>query len=301
MEISKKTLVILAGGLGSRFNGLKQAESILENDASIMEYSVYDAMKAGFNKFVFIINRSLPENFKNKISEILDKFKVEYHWINQELSDFVEDEKLLKNRTKPWGTGHAVLCASKVVNENFLVINADDFYGKTNYEIAFQLLSDTQNSLYQTIAYPLKFTTSKNGSVSRGICILEDQINLKSVNEVTQIFDDEKEIYSLEENKKVIYDPETLVSMNFWILSPSIFDFLLKGFNTFLDKNPDEKSEFYLPFQIDQLLRHNKIAVHVEVSREAWKGITYPADKAELRLFLLEKIKQKQYPEKLWN
>ena len=302
METSKKTLLVLAGGLGSRYKSLKQVDGML-NESTILEYSVYDALQAGFNKIVFIINNSVPKEYIDRISEVLANKNVDYHWIIQSKSDFVTDEKLLAAREKPWGTAHAVLCASSVINENFVVINADDYYGKTIYETAFNLLSENKTNAqnYSIVAFPLKNTVSANGSVSRGICTVNKDNKLDSVDEITQIFSENNEIYYVHEDKKNILDPETLVSMNFWVINPNFFKPLEKSFQTFLQENPAPKAEFFLPVNIDQMLKNKEVAVNVEKSSEMWKGITYPEDKLELQEFLKEKVSQNIYPEFLWK
>ena len=302
METSKKTLLILAGGLGSRYKGLKQIEGI-HNGHSILEYSIFDALRAGFDKFVFIINAQIPKDFVQKISEILQERDAEYHWIIQEKSDFVEDENLIKNREKPWGTGQAVLCTSEVIGENFVVINADDLYGKSVYEKAFRIINSGKiNSInYASIPYPLKFTVSKNGSVSRGKCSLNENQQLDSVVELFEIYSNEEEIYHFEDGTKKTLDPETLVSMNFWILHPSFFEKLKLKFQEFLNNKPAPKKEFLLPTIIDDLIKNKEINVAIEISDEVWKGITYPEDKAELQEFIKEKISQNIYPENLWS
>ena len=189
MENSKKSIVILAGGLGSRYQGLKQIDGILSNDATLLEYSIFDALRAGFNKIVFIINESIPESYIERLSGILSSKNVEFQWIIQDKKDFVQNENLSEKRVKPWGTAHAVLCAKKVVKENFVVINADDYYGSEVYKIATALINkgkiDDQN--YAAVLYPLKNTLSKNGSVSRGKCEVDEKNKLVSINETLNI------------------------------------------------------------------------------------------------------------------
>lgn len=304
MEHSKKSVVILAGGLGSRYQGLKQIDGILPNNATLLEYSVFDALRAGFNKIVFIINESIPESYIERLSGILDSKKVEFHWIIQDKNDFVSDENLLKQRTKPWGTAHAVLCAEKVVTENFVVINADDYYGTEVYQIAATLINkgkiNTEN--YAAILYPLKNTLSKNGTVSRGKCEINPKNKLVSINELTNISAKENAIfYSDQENLQHELDSETLVSMNFWILNPSIFEFLKIDFDEFLISKPKNSDEIYLPAVIDSLIKNRKIEVSIEVSPEQWKGVTYADDKAELQEFLKKKMEDNIYTEDLWN
>jgi len=297
----KKSLIFLAGGLGSRYNGLKQVEGILANNSPILEYSLFDAIRAGFNKFVFIINASVPESFIQKISEIPEKRNLEFHWIVQSITDFVPETFSTENRTKPFGTGHAVLCAKNVVDENFLVINADDFYGKNSFETASKLMENITPENYATIAFPLENTLSKNGSVSRGICEINENGNLKSIEELTKIQSENSEIFAETSNGKRMLNPDDLVSMNFWMFHPSFFRFLERDFQDFIKKNPDEKQEFFLPSVVGKYIEENEISVAVNVSDEIWKGVTYPEDKAEVQEFLKEKIKNGIYPENLWN
>ena len=303
MGNSKKSIVILAGGLGSRYQGLKQIDGILPNNATLLEYSIFDAIKAGFNKIIFIINESIPESYIERLSGILTAKNVEFHWIIQDKNDFVSDENLLEERTKPWGTAHAVLCAEKVVKENFVVINADDYYGTEVYQIAANLINGEKINAanYEAILYPLKNTLSKNGSVSRGKCEVDEKNKLVSINELTNISEEENSIfYSDKENVKHILEPNVLVSMNFWILNPSIFKFLKIEFDQFIADKPENKNEIYLPAVIDSLIQNKEIEVSVEISPEQWKGVTYAEDKAELQKFLRQKIKDNIYTEDLW-
>ena len=303
MENSKKSIVILAGGLGSRYQGLKQIDGILPNNATLLEYSIFDAIKVGFKKIVFIINESIPESYITKISQILSIKRVEFHWIIQDQKNFVSDENVLEQRTKPWGTAHAVLCAEKVVTENFVVINADDYYGTEVYQIAAALINDGKINAenYAVILYPLKNTLSKNGSVSRGRCEVDEKNKLVSINELTNISEEENSIfYSDKENVKHTLEPNVLVSMNFWILNPSIFKFLKIEFDQFIADKPEINDEIYLPAAIDSLIQNKEIEVSVEISPEQWKGVTYPEDKVELQEFLKQKIADQIYTEDLW-
>ena len=304
MEHSKKSVVILAGGLGSRYKGLKQIDGVLPNNAALLEYSIFDALKAGFIKFVFIINESIPESYITKISQILSIKRVEFHWIIQDQKNFVSDENVLEQRTKPWGTAHAVLCAEKVVTENFVVINADDYYGTEVYQIAAALINDGKINAenYAVILYPLKNTLSKNGSVSRGRCEVDEKNKLVSINELTNISEEENSIfYSDKENVKHTLEPNVLVSMNFWILNPSIFKFLKIEFDQFIADKPENTDEIYLPAVIDSLIQKKEMEVLVEISPEQWKGVTYAEDKVELQEFLKQKIANNIYTEDLWT
>ena len=304
MENSRKSIVILAGGLGTRYEGLKQIDGILPNKATLLEYSVFDAIKAGFNKVVFIINESIPESYIERLSGILIAENVEFHWIIQDKKDFVSDEDLLEQRTKPWGTAHAVLCAEKVVKENFVVINADDYYGTEVYQIAAALINEGKINAenYAAILYPLKNTLSKNGSVSRGKCEVNEENKLVSIDELTNISEAENSIFYLDqEYREIDLEPNVLVSMNFWILHPSIFSYLKMDFNKFINSNPENTDEIYLPAVIDSLIQNKEVDVSVEVSPEQWKGVTYAEDKAELQEFLLEKIANNIYIKDLWS
>lgn len=304
MENSKKSIVILAGGLGSRYQGLKQIDGILPNNATLLEYSIFDALHAGFNKIVFIINESIPESYIERLSGILTSKNVEFHWIIQDKKDFVSDENLLEQRNKPWGTAHAVLCAGKVVKENFVVINADDYYGSEVYKIAAKLIDEGKINAknYAAILYPLKNTLSKNGSVSRGKCEVNEDDKLVSIHELTNISEEENSIF-YKEKEKIKHELETnvLVSMNFWILNPSVFNYLKDHFNQFIAANPQNTAEIYLPAVIDSLIKNQEVEVAVEVSPEQWKGVTYSEDKAELQEFLKEKIANHIYTEDLWS
>lgn len=303
MENSKKSIVILAGGFGSRYQGLKQIDGILPNNATLLEYSIFDAIKVGFKKIVFIINESIPESYIERVSGILVSKNIEFHWIIQDKKDFVNDENLLKQRTKPWGTAHAVLCAEKVVTENFVVINADDYYGTEVYQIAANLINEEKidDENYAAVLYPLKNTLSKNGSVSRGKCEVDEKNKLVSINELTNISEEENSIfYSDKENNKYGLEPNLLMSMNFWILNPSIFKFLKIEFDQFIADKPENTDEIYLPAVIDSLIQNKEIEVSLEISPEQWKGVTYLEDKTELQEFLKQKIADQIYTEDLW-
>lgn len=302
MMNTKKTLVFLAGGMGSRYKALKQVDGMLDNGSPIMEYSFYDALQAGFNKFVFIISEAVPREYIDKISRIAQQQKVECIWIIQRLSSFVENPKYLEHREKPWGTGHALLCAKEVVKENFLIVNADDFYGKKSFETAAELCKNgsINEENYAIVSYLLKNTLSKNGSVSRGLCAVNSSGFLTDIEELTQIKSENNQIFAETEMGKRTLSPEDLVSMNFWVFHPSIFQCLENGFKDFLSKNPGLKTEYILPEVVRNHLHHKEIAVQVVESDETWKGVTYPQDKEEVRDFLEQKIKRKIYPEHLW-
>lgn len=299
----RKTLVILAGGLGSRFKGLKQIEGITENNSPILEYSIFDAWEDGFDKIVLVLNKNIPLAYLNRLKEISVSKNIEIDWVFQEISDFLPINYELNDREKPWGTGHALLCAKKLVDTNFVVINGDDFYGKEIYNKAASIIDGQMVSeeKYHIIAYPLQSTLSENGSVSRGICEYNSKNHLISIVERTEIFSDGNSIFYLENNQKYQLQPETLVSMNFSIFHPSFFDFLELQFQKFINNQPNLKEEFYIPAQIQKCIDEGKATVTIHQSPSKWMGITYPDDKLTMKLFLEEQIIQKKYPADLWK
>ncbi len=292
----------MAGGLGSRYKGLKQIDGILPNNSTILEYSMYDGIRNGFNKFVFIINKHIPEAFIEKVSGILNTLKFEYHWIVQDLDKFVTIPSLLENREKPWGTGHAVLCTKDVVNEPFIVINADDFYGEDAYQKASTLIDkEISETKYALIPFSLENTLSKNGSVSRGLCQFDASGKLDDIEEITDILAENDEIFFLKNEERHVLPAQSLVSMNFWIFHPSIFPYLESGFQKFLENSPAIKAEFFLPSLVDELVKTGKVEVQSSATNALWKGVTYPEDKIELQEFLTIQTQANHYPEFLWS
>ncbi len=270
------TLVIMAAGMGSRFGGLKQAEPVGKNGEAIVDYSVYDAVAAGFDKVVFVIKHAIEDDFKRLVGDrISKKVKVEYAF--QEMDDLPEGFVCPDTRQKPWGTGQAILACRDIVKEPFAVINADDYYGKTAFKVLYEELKKQNEGEYCMVGFRLKNTLTENGTVSRGVCESENGY-LVDVNEVTKIqdcksFDDEGNV--IEE-----FDPETLVSMNMWGLTPDIFDYLLEDFKLFLKDNLNEpKKEFYIPLEIDTLIKRGEKKVKILSSDDRWYGVTYREDK----------------------
>lgn len=304
--MNKISLLVLAAGMGSRYKGSKQVDSVSVQNESLMEFGLFDALRLGIDKFVFIINDHFPDEFKNKIISILKKRSAEVHFINQKpylnipgtLSD------LLKNRKKPLGTGHAVYCAKSVINEPFITMNADDYYGRTGFEIAVNMLktgSITADS-YGMIGYKLVNTISENGSVSRGVCGIENNY-LIQVEEFVSIQKNENKIEGINPKGELrLLDNNELVSMNFWILHPSFFDLAKTGLNHFFQKNVDfNQSEFYLPSIIDDAIQQNIVKVKVETSPGKWFGLTYPEDKKKVVNEIIKMKSNGLYPEKLWE
>lgn len=272
----KTTLVVMAAGMGSRFGGLKQAEPVGKNGEAIVDYSVYDAAAAGFDKVVFVIKKAIEKEFKALVGDrISKKVKVEYAF--QETDALPEGYSCPATREKPWGTGQAILCCKDIVHEPFAVINADDYYGKTAFKVMHDFLVEAKQDEYCMVGFHLVNTLTENGTVSRGVCRAENGY-LAEVDEVTKIkdcksFDDEGNI--LDE-----FAPDTLVSMNMWGLTPDIFDYLEEDFKAFLDENINEpKKEFYIPLEIDSLIKRGEKKVRVLSSPERWYGVTYREDK----------------------
>ena len=270
------TLVIMAAGMGSRFGGLKQAEPVGKNGEAIVDYSVYDAIEAGFDKVVFVIKHAIEEDFKNLVgNRIAKKVKVEYAF--QETNDLPDGYVCPETRQKPWGTGQAILACRDIVKEPFAVINADDYYGKSAFKSIYEELKLQKAGEYCMVGFHLKNTLTDNGTVSRGICEQEDGY-LKAVTEATKIKDCKN--YDDDGNVTDEFSPDTLVSMNMWGLTPDIFGYLYEDFKLFLDENLSApKAEFFLPFEVDSLVKKGIKKVRVLSSADRWYGVTYREDK----------------------
>ena len=301
--MKKLTLVVLAAGMGSRYGGLKQMDTFTSQGDTIIDFSIYDALQAGFQKFVFVIRKSIEKDFRATIDNKL-KNKAEVEYVFQEVNNVPEKYKNSK-REKPWGTGHAVLMTKNVVNENFAIINADDFYGREAFnDISKQLIKTKENSFeFCMIGYALKNTISENGYVSRGECFVNKEGYLTNVIERTRIetidgylkFEDEK-------GKMVSIDKETTVSMNIWGFTTNYFEYGEKLFLDFLEKNKENlKAEFYLPFIVNSLLASKKASVKVLKSKAKWFGVTYNDDKENVEKEIKKLKEAGVYPINLWN
>ena len=298
------TLLVLAAGMGSRYGGLKQLDAVGPNGETVIDYSVFDAIRAGFKKVVFIIREDFKKEFQSSIgNKFQSQIEVEYAY--QKLEVLPPGYSLPQDREKPWGTGHAILSAKQVVNEPFAVINADDFYGKLAYQKIFQYLStvsiDSSPSSFCMVGYPLINTLSEFGSVSRGICIVSDQNKLESVNELTCIQKIENEIVNeAEVQKRQVLSGDEVVSMNMWGFTPQLFSQLEKLFSEFLSENIDNfSSEFYIPFAVDNLIQLNIATVEVLETTEQWFGVTYKEDKSYVQSAVCNLIKSGEYPSKI--
>ncbi len=270
------TLVVMAAGMGSRFGGLKQIEPVGRNGEAILDFSVYDAIKAGFTKVVFVIKHAIEKDFKEFVGKrIENKIKVEY--VFQETDILPEGFVCPADREKPWGTAHAILCCKDVVKEPFAVVNADDFYGRSAFQqIADYLRAEDKN--YCMVGFRLVNTLTENGHVSRGVCVTNENGNLTSVTERTKIID----CKFTEDDGKTWepLSPDTVVSMNLWGFMPDIFSYIEKGFVDFLNEKINvPKSEYYLPSVVSSLIENGEKEVKVLVAEDKWYGVTYKEDK----------------------
>ena len=300
----KPTLLILAAGIGSRYGGLKQADSVGPAGEAIIEYSIFDAIRAGFGKVVIVIRKSIEQDFKEKFAgKFDDKIKVEYAF--QELDSPIEGISKFPERKKPWGTGHAMLVAKDLIKEPFLVINADDFYGFSAFQKMADFLTNRCTPTHSgMVGYLLKNTLSENGSVSRGVCEVNDRGHLSSVTERTKINRDEKDeqIYYHEDDKHVHLPENTIVSMNFWGFHPSVFELTRKMFVDFVKNNQDNSTaEFYIPKIANTLIEQKIADLTVMTTRDQWYGITYQEDKQTVQNAFWALTTIRAYPNGLWK
>lgn len=302
METKKPTLVILAAGMGSRYGGLKQIDAFTPEGDTIIDFSLYDALQAGFGKFVFIIRKSFEKEFKEIFNKKLEG-KAEVDYVYQELEN-VPDKYINPERTKPWGTGHALLMAKDAVKENFAIINADDFYGKEAFEVMAKSLmaKDKESYEFNTMAYLLKNTVSDHGFVSRGECQVNEKGFLTDVTERTHIEKIDGKLMRKDDDGQFIpIDENTVVSMNFWGFTPKCFEFGEKLFEEFLEANKENlKAEFYIPSVVNEILKSGIARVEVLQSNAKWFGVTYREDKEIVQKAIGELKKQNVYPRNLW-
>lgn len=295
----------MAGGLGSRYKGLKQVDGITTNGETVLEFSMYDALMAGFTKIVVVVNSHVPKSYLVRLEKIAVEKQFELHFVLQTIEKFVPKEfsHLLQERQKPWGTAHAILCAKECIHEPFVVINADDYYGKQAFINMASFIDNgqIQHQQFAMVAFPVSATLSENGAVSRGICTLTDDGSLQKVIERTKITREGKDIVFIENGKKEIIESDTLVSMNFWGFHPAIFKNLEKAFYAFLESVPDPTSELYIPTEVQQMIDSKSTKVSVLDTTDCWHGITYPEDKEQLVDFISECVTNKLYPSELWK
>lgn len=300
----KLSLVILAAGMGSRYGGLKQIDPVTEENDKIIDFSIYDALKANFKEVVFIIKKAIEKDFKEQVGDKIAKhIPVKYAY--QEVDKVPSWYEVAKDRTKPWGTGHALLCAKDLVDNDFAIINADDYYGQN----AFNLISTFNNELkderlhFAMLGYHIKNTLSENGSVARGVCQMDENHYLKEINERKTIVKKGNGASFLNDDGKTWTDlkGDTLVSMNFFYFTKEIFSELENKFNDFLKTVKDPlKEEFYLPIFIGDLIKENKATVKVIETKDVWFGVTYQEDKPLVKAEFKKLKDNNLYPKNLW-
>ncbi len=303
MNDSKPTLVILAAGMGSRYGGLKQMDTFTSEGDTIIDFSLYDALQAGFGKFVFIIRKSFEKGFKEIFNKKLEG-KAEVAYVYQELEN-VPEKYINPERTKPWGTGHALLMAKDAVQENFAIINGDDFYGKEAFNVMAKSLmkKDKESYDFNTMAYLLKNTVSDHGYVARGECQVNEQGYLTDVTERTHIEKvDGKLMRKDDEGNFIPIDENTVVSMNFWGFTPKCFEFGGELFEKFLEANTENlKAEFFIPSVVNEILKSGKASVEVLKSDAKWFGVTYKEDKKIVQKAIQELKNNGVYSTNLWE
>ncbi len=306
--MNKPVLVIMAAGMGSRYGGLKQMDPVDKEGHKIIDFSIYDAKRAGFEKVVFVIKKELENDFKELVGDPISKH-IEVQYVFQSLDNIPEGFNIPEGRVKPWGTGHAVLSCYDVIDGPFAVINADDYYGASAFQMIYDFLSEIKDDSfyrYTMVGYRLKNTVTDNGYVSRGVCDIDSKQMLQGIVERTRIEkhgdgiayseDDGKSFTSLSE--------DTIVSMNMWGFTASIMEELKKRFALFMNeevRNNPEKAEYFLPSVVDQLLVAKKATVKVLNSEDRWYGVTYKEDKEGVVNAIASMKEKGMYPTKLWR
>jgi len=300
----KATLLIIAAGMGSRYGGLKQIDSVGPDGEIIIDYSMYDAVQAGFEKVVFVIRRHFEDAFREKIGDKLDGV-VETAYAYQELDSCLGEFELPPDRKKPWGTGHAILVARDLINEPFAVINADDYYGPRSFQVMKDYLSHSakiNRNHYAMIGFILRNTLSEHGHVARGICDVDKEMLLKKVTERTKIKKVENGATFVDDNGiEYMLKGDEIVSMNLWGFHPSIFTHLQRQFSEFLKEHgSEEKSEFFIPSVVDRLIGGGQVSAKVLTTHDRWFGVTYHEDMQNARKCIRNLIEKGVYPEELF-
>lgn len=300
-------LIIMAAGMGSRYGGLKQMDPMGQNGEVILDYSIFDAKRAGFKRVIFLIKHEIETDFKRLVGNRLSE-QIEVRYAFQELNKLPAGYSVPVNRTKPWGTGHAVLCCADMVDAPFAVINADDYYGPEAFRLAYKALTELEDSEtmnWMMVGYRLKNTLTEHGYVARGICKVDAQSRLQEIVERTHIistvdgpmFTEDKETYHR-------LSPETIVSMNMWGFTPGMMKVLKDGFPVFLDKaikEDPEKAEYFLPFAVQGILEQNRATVKVMATEDHWLGVTYKEDRGPVSDALRLLSEKGVYPAPLWK
>lgn len=299
------TLLILAAGIGSRYGGVKQMDKIGPGGESILDYSIYDAIRAGFRKVVFVINQKIEKDFKAIYNERL-KGRIEVGYVVQRLDSCLpKGVNISKERIKPWGTGHALLVAKDIIDGPFAVINADDFYGSDAFSKAAGFLSAiafVQSCDFCMVGYQLKNTLSENGTVSRGVCEVNAFDDMVGVTERTKIGNFPRGLAYQEGEKFFSLTGNEVVSMNFWGFTPAIFRYLEEGFKDFIKANQgNERAEYLMPAEVNRLINDGSASVKMLRSADSWFGVTYKDDKERTIKSINELVESGLYPAKLWS
>ncbi len=305
--MEKPVLVIMAAGMGSRYGGLKQIDPVDEDGDIIMDFSIYDAKRAGFEKVIFIIKRENEQAFKEAVGRRMEGI-MDVDYVYQELEDLPEGYAVPEGREKPWGTGHAILCCAQQINGPFAVINADDYYGPKAFALIYDYLCthpDDTRYRYAMVGYELGKTVTEHGVVARGICQINDRGELVDIKEHTKIEKKEDGIaYTEDEGKTWTYVPEdSIVSMNLWGFTKSILKELKERFPAFLERGLQEnplKCEYFLPAVVDELLKEDKASAAVLHTPDTWYGVTYAADKPVVEEAVKRMKEEGRYPQHLW-
>ena len=297
----KLALLVLAAGMGSRYGGIKQIDGFGPSGETIMDYSLFDAVRAGFTKVVFVVREEIEETVREKFLPKLAG-RVEVEFVVQSLDKFVAPDDQNPLRSKPWGTGHAMLCAQDVIQEPFVAINADDFYGKKSFDSVADFFANDTKGHHAMVGFTLKNVLSEHGSVSRGCGEQDAEGFLTSVVERTTIVRENGKIISREKEGDRELSPDTPTSMNFWGFQPNIFGFSAQLFQAFLKNNRGElKSEFYIPIIVNELVSGGTGKVKIIEGSNVWFGVTYKEDKEEVSRRIRELVDAGHYPRKLWS
>ena len=301
------SLVVMAAGMGSRYGGLKQIEPVGPNGEIIIDYSIYDALKAGFEKIVFVIREDNEEVFREKVGKNVDKL-CETEYVFQSLEDIPTGFEVPPERVKPWGTAHAIFSCRDVITSPFAVINADDFYGQSTYKTAYNYLLQTREQRRENdfglVGYTLENTITKHGHVARGVCKVDNDGFLLDITERTKVAQFDDKVKYCDDGETWIELPrDSIVSMNFWVFTLTIFNELEEKFIHFLHTNIDnlENAEFFIPEMVRRLISENKVRVKVLSTGENWFGVTYQKDTPRVQQAILDLIHLGVYPENLWE
>jgi choline kinase len=303
-EYMKPTLLVLAAGMGSRYGGVKQIDSVGQNGECLLDFAAYDALKAGFGKVIYIIRKDIEKDFRERLFDrVARNMDAEYVFQSHESLLTEEQRRLSAARTKPWGTAHAVLCAEKQIHEPFAVINSDDYYGRSAFETLGRHLAALNNDSteHAMVGYVLDKTMSRNGSVSRGVCTVKDG-RLESIVENLKIYFEGDKVISEIDDKKIQLTGKETVSMNLFGFSPKVFEQFNEYWENFIKENVTaEKKEALLPVVAGDIIRTGRGSLKVYTSEESWFGMTYPEDREVVKSEIAKKITSGYYPEKLWE